>query len=532
MFSDSVQVSSPPSDSIKLSPTLQHKVASKSFSVKSKDNLLMKQSELTYSSEKIDELKGSSGGHRRTKSDSGTESRSVVVFDKPPSLVRVEQTTCMENLQSLLNHKKELYKKDMQGMDKGYLYYPFYQAPASWAPKGQLVAHIHDHLQAVNKIKVIPDSTYFVSFSDDSTTKIWDVNKMEGLHVINKPRLVYSQQGGKIKTGCYCMGNQSIVAASSNGTIHAFNIDREPNSKQKALKAKDVLRWELDPSLHGSVVEMTEMTCGGQNVLAFVTTKGHLCGLDLRTPNLAWDLENDPRHGLMLSMALDPFQNWIALGTSLGYHIVWDMRFQLPICNWKHEGHGRPYVHRIQQLSSHPNQLQTVLSAASGNNEISVWDMETSTRRQMLWASPTQPFGPMTENPQQHNSVRALHTCVVGNDPVLLTGGTDRFIRLWHLNNPSESSCIVKAGVGSEKIDISYSSQVIEGVEVLRELKTASRGGGGGGSTGGDDSTESHVMSHVDCITSLAVIPYKSPQNLTQQFIISASRDGIIKLWK
>uniref|UniRef100_A0A1X7TYT6 non-specific serine/threonine protein kinase n=1 Tax=Amphimedon queenslandica TaxID=400682 RepID=A0A1X7TYT6_AMPQE len=321
--------------------------------------------ELTYSSEKIDELKGSSGGHRRTKSDSGTESRSVVVFDKPPSLVRVEQTTCMENLQSLLNHKKELYKKDMQGMDKGYLYYPFYQAPASWAPKGQLVAHIHDHLQAVNKIKVIPDSTYFVSFSDDSTTKIWDVNKMEGLHVINKPRLVYSQQGGKIKTGCYCMGNQSIVAASSNGTIHAFNIDREPNSKQKALKAKDVLRWELDPSLHGSVVEMTEMTCGGQNVLAFVTTKGHLCGLDLRTPNLAWDLENDPRHGLMLSMALDPFQNWIALGTSLGYHIVWDMRFQLPICNWKHEGHGRPYVHRIQQLSSHPNQLQTVLSAAS-----------------------------------------------------------------------------------------------------------------------------------------------------------------------
>ena len=53
-------------------------------------------------------------------------------------------------------------------MDKGYLYYPFYQAPAryrergvwvklllllycSWAPKGQLVAHIHDHLQAVNK---------------------------------------------------------------------------------------------------------------------------------------------------------------------------------------------------------------------------------------------------------------------------------------------------------------------------------------------------------------------------------------------
>ena len=76
-----------------------------------------------------------------------------------------------------------------------------------------------------------------------------------------------------------------------------ISIDREPNSKQKTLKAKDVFKWELDPYLHGSIVEMSEMTCGGQNVLAFITTKGHLCGLDLRTPNLAWDLENDPRHG-------------------------------------------------------------------------------------------------------------------------------------------------------------------------------------------------------------------------------------------
>ena len=63
-------------------------------------------------------------------------------------LLSVEQATCMENLQSLLNHKKELYIKgnvyiymynymyihthlctsDMQGMDRGYLYFHFYQA--------------------------------------------------------------------------------------------------------------------------------------------------------------------------------------------------------------------------------------------------------------------------------------------------------------------------------------------------------------------------------------------------------------------
>ncbi len=43
----------------------------------------------------------------------------------------------------------------------------------------------------------------------------------------------------------------------------------------------------------------------------------------------------------MLSMAVDPLQSWLALGTSLGFHIVWDMRFQLPIRQWQHEGHGK-----------------------------------------------------------------------------------------------------------------------------------------------------------------------------------------------
>lgn len=45
--------------------------------------------------------------------------------------------------------------------------------------------------------------------------------------------------------------------------------------------------------------------------------------------------------GLMLSMAVDPFQCWLALGTSLGYHVIWDMRFRLPIRHWQHEGHGK-----------------------------------------------------------------------------------------------------------------------------------------------------------------------------------------------
>lgn len=56
------------------------------------------------------------------------------------------------------------------------------------------------------------------------------------------------------------------------------------------------------------------------------------------------------------------------------------------------------YVHRINQLTPHPNQPSSLISAASGNNEVSIWDMETAARRQMVWASPAQPFGAMTDN--------------------------------------------------------------------------------------------------------------------------------------
>lgn len=35
-------------------------------------------------------------------------------------------------------------------------------------------------------------------------------------------------------------------------------------------------------------------------------------------------------------MATDPEQNWVATGTSCGFHTVWDIRFLLPINSWQY----------------------------------------------------------------------------------------------------------------------------------------------------------------------------------------------------
>jgi len=40
--------------------------------------------------------------------------------------------------------------------------------------------------------------------------------------------------------------------------------------------------------------------------------------------------------GVITSFCLDPHQSWLAVGTSSGCHVCWDLRFQLPISTIDH----------------------------------------------------------------------------------------------------------------------------------------------------------------------------------------------------
>lgn len=73
-------------------------------------------------------------------------------------------------------------------------------------------------------------------------------------------------------------------------------------------------------------------------------------------------------------------------------------------------------------------------------------------------------------------------------------------------------------------------SKVIEGVEVTTEITQSVASSAAIPDSDGlmpDVSSPSYQHSHIDFITDLAVVPYKN-----QQFIVSASHDGVLKLWK
>ena len=45
------------------------------------------------------------------------------------------------------------------------------------------------------RVRVQQDSTILATFSSDGTTKLWDVQKLEGRNLINKAKLSYTQLG-------------------------------------------------------------------------------------------------------------------------------------------------------------------------------------------------------------------------------------------------------------------------------------------------------------------------------------------------
>uniref|UniRef100_A0A8B9BF02 Phosphoinositide 3-kinase regulatory subunit 4 n=1 Tax=Anser brachyrhynchus TaxID=132585 RepID=A0A8B9BF02_9AVES len=374
-----------------------------------------------------------------------------------PSAYQLRITTCKTELQQLIQQKREqcnaerIAKQMMENAE-----WESKPPPPGWRPKGLLVAHLHEHKSAVNRIRVSDEHSIFATCSNDGTVKIWNSQKMEG------------------KT-----------------------------TTTRSLDLKD----------DGCVVDMHHFNSGAQSVLAYGTVNGSLVGWDLRSSSNAWTLKHDLKLGLITSFAVDIHQCWLCIGTSNGTMACWDMRFQLPISS-----HSHPSKARIRRLLMHPVYQSWVIAAVQGNNEVSMWDMETGDRRFTLWASSAPPLSELQPSP---HSIHGIYCSPASGNPILLTAGSDMKIRFWDLAYPERSYIVAGS---SNCPSVSYYRKIIEGTEVVQEIQNKQK-------MGPTDETprkgpESLPVGHHDIITDIATF------QTTQGFIVTASRDGIVKVWK
>ncbi|XP_016094617.1 phosphoinositide 3-kinase regulatory subunit 4-like isoform X3 [Sinocyclocheilus grahami] len=425
-------------------------------------------------------------------------------------------TTCKAELQQLVQQKRE--QCSAERMAKQMMESAEWESrppPPGWHPKGLLVAHLHEHKSAVNRIRVSDEHSIFATCSNDGTVKIWDSQKMEGKTTTTRSVLTYSRIGGHVKTLTFCQGSHYLAVASDNGSIQLLAV--EANKPPKSPKVQPCQTRFLDPKDEGCAVDVHHFNSGAQTVLAYATVNGFLVGWDLRSNSNAWTLRHDLRLGLITSFAVDMHQCWLCVGTSNGTMACWDMRFQLPISS-----HSHPARARIRRLLMHPLYQSSVIAAVQGNNEVSMWDMETGDRKFTLWASSAPPLSEMQPSP---HSVHGIYCSPADGNPLLLTAGSDMRIRFWDLAYP-ERSYIVAGGANDSLHcpSVFYNRKIIEGTEVVQEIHSKQKSG----ST--EDTPrrgpESLPVGHHDIITDIATF------QTTQGFIVTSSRDGIVKVWK
>lgn len=325
--------------------------------------------------------------------------------------------------------------------------------PADWKFSGNLVAHLHEHKNAVTRMTTLKaNGSLFASTSTDGTVRLWDCAKLDGHQNINKSRQFYSANT-PLSAVAACDAGQSLAVAGKDGALLVLRIDS--NSSKMALQQARHLdsNTRIDRTMKenddGPVVEMQAMDQGSQSLVVYATLYGAIVGWDIRMPGNAWRLESDLRNGVITTFTIDPFNSsWLAIGTSSGRHLAWDLRFRLKIAEIKH-----PHEARIRRVACHPTEPSCLISAAQGNNEVFSWNIETSSRQLALWASTAPPLSNVNNS---SHSVCALLPGVVDGRGFLITGGTDQRIRFWDLNDARNCKLVVPAPRDYTTAGISY----------------------------------------------------------------------------
>ena len=132
-------------------------------------------------------------------------------------------------------------------------------------------------------------------------------------------------------------------------------------------------------------------------MIVYATDRGNICGWDLRTNSPSWKIKMPAQYGLnlegmrrlltrlgMITATTMDLQNhsWILSGTHRGVMALWDVRFQIPIKAWLH-----PSKSKIHRLRTHPTYLTSKgkrVFCSAGDNEVSVWDVEKATCRELF----------------------------------------------------------------------------------------------------------------------------------------------------
>jgi phosphoinositide-3-kinase regulatory subunit 4 len=227
------------------------------------------------------------------------------------------------------------------------------------------------------------------------TTQVWDVRRLER-DVSFRSRLTYAGQTGPIMAVSGAEDGQSAASASASGSLHVWRVEYTTRAGGAPDKFTGITaRRQVSPG-EGRVFDV-QAWGGSPFLLTYVTQRGGVHGLDLRSGRDVWVVPSPPSLGLLTSVAADPVgQNWLLLGSSRGHLRLWDVRFLLRASSCQHPT-SCP-IGALAVATAPPSRLglaagvdpvpgAALVYAAAGDGEISLWDMASCSCIQVIVGS-------------------------------------------------------------------------------------------------------------------------------------------------
>eukprot|EP00927_Polykrikos_kofoidii_P054304 TRINITY_DN4873_c0_g1_i1.p1 TRINITY_DN4873_c0_g1~~TRINITY_DN4873_c0_g1_i1.p1 ORF type:complete len:1862 (-),score=341.37 TRINITY_DN4873_c0_g1_i1:313-5898(-) len=468
------------------------------------------------------------------------------------------------------------------------------RASASWRPRGMLLATLYEyaHHSGVPVVKVdsTDDSRILVTGGRDGVVKIWNCAALErdvavaSSHTFALPMLdgvsgSAPQRKQRLRTLRTLRDSKSVAVGSESGDVLLYKV--EPGrGGATAVPVGQLAARER----HGAcaVMCLEQFDTELESLVVIVQQHGKVQGWDVRSRSRSWSMAAvPPSLGVPSCLALGSDGHSVTIGTLGGGLVVYDLRFLAPWKHWRVSTGAAVLSLRTAGFRGSPS----AFAALGGDaNEVAVFDVARGTcatlflteqvtdkvRGDTAVSVPT--LLPVNSShlsssaavPDQWQAsnlfggcrrsgagcVRSIWLPPRGGQTFFLAAGTDRKVRHWSLD-PEQH--ITEAYVVTPPDPISndasrgratYSSNHLGDVFVVQEQSeprsepsSSSRGtprpmqAGTGGGTDVDGSRGSVLggttnPNHRDAILDMCAI------SLQHDVLVTAGRDGLVKLWK
>lgn len=265
----------------------------------------------------------------------------------------------------------------------------FHQDP--WKPTGQLLTQFSEHTAPINRVSIAPDHVFFVTASDDGSCKIWDTSRLEK-NVTPRSRHTHRHAPAtKVKALCFVEGTHTFISGADDGSIHAVRIEfknLDGGETTRYGKPQLVRDYQI-PGIQSTQAASSNVEHAvwlhhyrshtSQSILLIATNKCRIIALDMKTMDIVHVMENPVVHGTPTTFCVDKKHHWLLLGTSHGILDLWDLRFKLRLRSF-----GIQTDARIDRIVVHPTKGHGRWVMVSAGGEISVWDIEKMTCKEVL----------------------------------------------------------------------------------------------------------------------------------------------------